>query len=350
MMKKIQILCTIALVCALPVRGQMKATRTAALTGARNLTLTTVKGTTYYYLVSSNDVQTLHFGESGVRIGQDEFAEGEIQSMRFRSLPRLLMDEDSLTFNKKMVLDHGLVALRRTLGLGCWNSIVLPIDLTGTQLRDAFGEDAQLAGIRGVSEEDETAIEFQTLDLATDDVVLKANNHYMLKPTKEPDVSSTASLANFAQGRVKGPIYLFPNVSLRTNQTPRFQTVESKDGGTQVRFRGTYTTLDGSAKLNQKVEPGVYTLDEETHGFVLNEDSVAVKAFRSWVKDISQESKALRFYVDGVELADGIGEIVQSTKFKVQSGDAVFDLSGRCVSAPKRRGIYIINGKKVVIR
>ena len=333
-----------------PMQAQMRATRSSALTGAKNLMLTTTTGKTFYYLVSSNDTQMMYLTTDSIRIGNDTFPKRQVKSMRFHALPRLLMDEDSITFYRYQTLDYGLVALRRTMQTGQWNSLVLPFDLTGRQVREAFGDDAQLATVKGINEEYQTAVEFETIDLHTDDRALRANYHYLIRPTKEPDVAATSSLSGFANSRVKGPIYLFPNVNMKSNQSARYQTLTSEDETTQVRFRGTYLRLDGSTTANKKLAPSIYTFDEEEqHTFVQHEDSVALGAFRSWIQDLSAEPRPLKFYVDGVDMTDGIGE-VQSKQANAQGGNAVYDLSGRSMAAPMRKGLYIINGRKVAIK
>lgn len=336
------------LMAIVPLQAQFHATRSAALTGAKNLMVTLQTGVTYYYLVSSNDTQMLHLSADSIRIGHDSFAKARIKAMRFHTLPRLLLNEDSTTFNKAATLDHGLVALRRTMKTGGWNSLVVPFDLTGTQVCEAFGEDAQLVTIRGIGEEDQTVVEFESVDLNTDERALRANYHYLIRPSKEPDISATGGITGFASSRVKGPIYLFPNVSMKTNQSPRVQTLKSSDETTQVRFRGTYVTMDGSGTLNKPLAAGMYTMSEETDEFVQNEEGLVLSAFRSWIQDLSAEPKPLKFYIDGVELTNGIEAIENLASQTEYLPDAVYDLSGRRVLTPKRKGIYIINGKKVI--
>ena len=330
--------------------GPMRASRSSALMGAKNLTVTSTTGTTYYYLVSSNDTQMMRLSEDSVQIGNDGYAKSKIKRMRFRPLMRRLLDGDSLTYDKTATLDHGLVALRRNFNVGEWNSVVLPFELTGPQVRDAFGEEAELAIPRGISEEDETIVEFQHIDLHTTDVAMKANYHYLIRPSKEADVAETGSLSGLTSVRVKGPFYLFPNISIRANQTPRNQLFKNDEETTQVRFRSSYTALDGSGTRNKKVQPEAYTLDDDTHTFTFHEDSVAVGAFRSWILDISEERKALKFYVDGVELTDGIAELKSETWRTEKENNGIYDLGGRRVAAPTRKGIYIVNGRKVVIK
>ena len=346
-------------VCAQEAGEPLRA-RQNVLTGAKNLTLTTDKGVVYYYLVSSENMPMMHLGDS-VRIGQDRFAYKQVKSMRFRSLGRAVLDEDSTTFDKTIALDHVLLALRRDFHVGKWNSVVFPFDLTGEQVLDAFGDESVLAAARGIREAGETVVEFQTIDLHTSAVVLQANQHYLLRPSREADVDGESSLYNFRKNGVPGPIYLIPNVTMKANQNARLTSLSNQDGTRKVRIRGTYVRLDDSVVIsrivrNRRVAPGTYVFDDEGR-VVLTEDSTEVGAFRSWVENLSEDGAPLKFYIDGVEeyltvVADGIREVVETAV--PQDGGrngAVYDLSGRLMPAgPLPKGIYIINGRKVAIK
>ena len=82
-----------------------------------------------------------------------------------------------------------------------------------------------------------------------------------------------------------------------------------------------------------------------------NEDEV-LDYFRSLYEDASPNEKLpLRFYINGIgeDLTSAIHD-VQRSMFNVQrSTSSVHDLQGRRVTAPKK-GLYIINGKKVFIK
>lgn len=329
-----------------------QSSRATALTSAKDLTAT-VGSTSKYYMVSSIESQMIRLKGDNIEIGGDTYAKDKVK-IHFRTIPHYMMDEDSVTFFKAATLNHTLLAFRRTFNLNEWHSIVLPYDLTGRQIRQTFGEDAQLAVPKSISDDDPSAVEYQTLDLMTDDVVLTANKHYLLRPTKEPDVATGKTLSNFYTTKIEGPLYLIPDVSMKKNQSPSYHSIKNSDKTTQVQFRGTYNALDGTNIVgknvkNKKVAPGVYTLDEERQAFVLNEDSVIVKGFRSWAIDNSPEPRALKFYVDGVELTDDITSI-DNGQWTMDNDESIYDLSGRRIATPNRRGIYIINGKKVVVK
>lgn len=338
--------------------------RQTLLMNAKNLTLTTTKGTTYYYLVTSELAPVLQLGDS-LRIGSDCFSPNQVRSMRFRSLPPFLIDEDSTNYDKTRTADHALMGIRRNFQVGKWNSVVFPFDLTGEQILDAFGEEAQLASARGIREANETVVEFQTQNLHTTSVVLQANQHYLLRPSREADVEAGHNLYNFMKGGIPGPVYLIPNVSLKANQSPRLQSFSNEDGTHKVRLRGTYIKLDDSVVINRlvrnrRLEPGTYILDEEGR-MLLTEDSTVVNAFRSWVENLSEDGAPLKFYIDGIGeyltvVTDGIEEVnneeTKNEKWTMDSEEpAIYDLSGRKVKKEKLlRGLYIINGKKVAIK
>ena len=374
-MKRLNIFILIAsMACAVTASAQeatgpRRATRQSTLLNAKNMVVTTNKGATYYYFVTSEESPVMHLGDGTVRIGADEFRRQDIKGIRFRSLGRAVLDEDSTVFDKTRTLDHSLLALRRTLNTGRWNSLVLPFDLTGTQLIDAFGEGTEVAQPRGVAEDGQAVLEFNTLDLQTDEVVMRANYHYLIRPTREPDVEADRRLYNFVSGQLYGPIYLIPNVSMKANQSARLQTLQNEEGTVKVRLRGTYLKLDDSVTQgriirNKRVTPGTYLMNDEGQ-MEQTQDSTVVAAFRSWIEDVSPEPQTLRFYVDGVgeDITSDIYHlpIYDSSFNHSEQSEAVYDLSGRHMVNGKwsngkwsngklPKGLYIRNGRKFIIK
>jgi len=332
-----------------------RGSRRSTLTAAKNMVLTTKDGTTYFYLVSDDDIPVMYRGEK-LRIGKNEFDWKEVNTIRFRSLEHFVLNEDSTTFNRLHTVDHGLAALRYTFTLGQWNSIVLPFELDAKTIRYVFGDDAMIATVHGISKDDDTTVELQTLDLNDESTTTRVNVHYLIKPTREPDIASTTKLYNFGGDPVPGPIYLIPNVNVKVNQNPRSQSFSNDDESTKIRVKGTYLKLDdsvlsGKTVRNSRVEPGVYMLNDEGK-MAITTDSTVVLAFHSWIEDLSENKRQLRFYIDGVDedITASIG-LVKTTARKRADDDAVYDLSGRRMPAGRlTKGIYIINGKKVVIK
>ena len=343
------------------------ADRYQTLLNAKHLTLTTRQGDTYYYIISTEATPMLRLGGDRVVVERDTFQVSDIKWMRLRTIPRFVLDEDSLTFGRDYAVDHGLLALRRSLVVNQWNSLVLPVELTGAQVRQVFGDDAQVAQVRGFHEGSNTQVDYELIDLNTRSAAMLANCHYIVRPTREPDVAASARMYSFLDERPYGPIYFIPNVTKSANQTARLQTVQNSDASRKVRFHGTFLRLDGTDRSgtvvrNKKVAPGMYYLNAEGR-MAFSDDSLTVQAFRSWIQDVSSDPVPLRFYIDGIGEditagADAVHSIPEALGLTSDdSASGIYTLSGqrlgdatrsRRASLPK--GIYIINGQKVAIK
>ena len=334
----------------------MRADHLSTMLGAKHLVVTLNSGTTYHYIVSTESVPVFALGQTEVVIQHDTFSKADIKSIRLKNITRFLLDEDSTSFGNNYAVDNGMLAFRRTLTVGCWGSIVLPVSLTGAQVRYAFGDDAMLATVRGFREDDNATVDYETIALDTDEVVLKSGEHYLIRPSREPDVAANKTVFLATGLRATGPLYLIPEVSLALKQSPGIKGVKSADGTTNLIQRGTYTVKDGSSTTNQLLtsKNPVYTLGDDGL-FSVHTDPVLVKAFSSWFYDMSSEPHTISFYVDGVSInPTGIGAVANSHD-ALQADNRIYDLRGRVVGRdgdgqqlPK--GIYVKNGKKFIIR
>jgi hypothetical protein len=266
--------------------------------------------------------------------------------MRVEVPQKFVLNEDSTTFTPYSV-DHGLLALRRSLQVNKWNSLVVPVSLNGRQIVDAFGEGTQLAVFKDMIEGDtEAQVNFQTISLDTDDEVLAANIHYLIRPTREPDIAlGKTSTVNYGTARVPGPAYLIADAMMdAASKTPQYRTVQSDQKNVRLRLTGTYTLRDNKQKV-----VNAFLVNDEGN-FIMQTDSVAVKAFSSWILPARNTNEtAIHFYVDGISLSGDIMGVAQVENGK-RKIDHYYDLQGRRVVTPQKRGIYIINGKKVFVK
>ncbi len=344
---------------------QQRAERHSVLMKAKNLMVTTTRNQVYYYLVSNDHNPVIHLQDGNIRILNDEFSIANIASMRFHALPHFILDEDSVTYDKNKSVDHGLMALRRSLTVGQWNSLVLPVNLTTEQVLDAFGEGTELAEPRGIRENDVTVVELQSVELTPGETVIKSGFHYLIRPTREADIAADSWTSSFISGqKLVGPIYMIPNVSTPTSttaKTPRTQSFASTDESVKIYFRGTYLKLDdsvlnGTRITNSRIDAGTYMLSNEGK-MVKNGEAAEVKAFTLWVQDISnQKQEQLRFYIDGVnEDISEFADALPTVRMEADADEAIYDLGGRRVGTAKDRhllkaGIYVIRGQKVAIK
>ena len=330
----------------LPLTAQAQESRIATLQGARALAITQGKATSNIMVTSDKSV-VIHLKDGKLVVG-NETMDMENTTLRLKTLPKFAIDEDSTAFSGKYSVDFGLVAFRRTMNVGQWNSLVVPFSLTGSQVTDTFGEDAQLATLTGVSDGAEPAVEFQTVDLNTNEVVVKANEHYLIKPSREPDIAagSQTSVA-YGSGKVAGPVYAIGGVTMAKSQTPKYQSLQSADKSTSIRVRGIYNASEIAMSTNPR-----YVLGDEGRFYQIA-DNIQQKAFRSYVEESSEVSHSrLHFYINGVDEdlspeTTGIRDMVRTRDRKTET---VFDLQGRRMEQPVKPGLYIIDGKKVVVK
>lgn len=320
--------------------------RVTTLQGARTLVVTDSEGQRDNYQVTTEKPFVIHLKEGKLMFGNKTMSLDAINNMRIETPQKFLLNEDSTTFSPYNV-EGGLLALRRDFQLNKWNSLVLPVSLTGRHVMDAFGEDALLASFSNIVEnENEAQVNYRTINLETDDEVIAPGVHYLIRPTREPDILvGQTSTAYYGATRVSGPAYLLEGAIMTTsNKSPQYKTEQSDLKNVRLRFTGTYTRLEGR---NQPLNVYVLNADGEMK---LHADSVAAKAFTSWVIPARNTNEiAVNFYVDGIGLT---GDPAGLTEVRAESSevkDRIFDLQGRKISTLKR-GLYIINGKKVYVR
>ena len=99
----------------------------------------------------------------------------------------LILDEDK-TLDVTKTYTNVKMLLHRTFtksneGAKGWNSIILPVNMTAAQVKEAFGEGVQLAKFNAL---EDNWIKFSTVNVAGDNVVLEKNTPYIIYPTKEP--------------------------------------------------------------------------------------------------------------------------------------------------------------------
>lgn len=232
----------------------------------------------------------------------------------------ITLDETATTAPSRAT--HVDVTLRRTISAksaaesgNAWNTICLPFALTNAQLKAAFGNNVVVKRLKSVETTDGNAIlSFEAVD------AIEANMPYILQTD---------------QG---GTQYSFTAIDV----TPSEQLTAEVDG---VQFVGNYVT---DHVLANEGGTDYYILNDK---FYSSTGRTKIKGFRAWFH-LPEASgiKSLGARFDD-ETTTGI-EDVEGENQNAESGEAVYDLTGRRVSLSPvlPKGIYIINGKKVYIR
>ena len=332
---------------AMSVVAYAQTDRVTTLQGARTLVVTDSQGQRDYNRVTTAKPFVIHLKDGQLVFPDKVMSISDVDNMRVEVPQKFMLNEDSTTFTPYNV-DHGLLALRRSLQVNKWNSLVVPVSLNGRQIADAFGEGTLLAAYQDIIEgETEAQVNFHTINLDTDAEVMEPNVHYLIRPTREPDIAiGQTSTVNYGTARVPGPAYLIADATMDvTNKAPQFKTVQSDQKNVRLRLTGTYTLLDESKKLMN-----VFYLNDEGN-YAMQTDSVAVKAFSTYIQQArNNNGAAINFYVDGISMTGDITGIADVRGKMEDVRSVVYDLQGRKVVTPQKRGIYIINGKKVFVR
>lgn len=251
----------------------------------------------------------------------------------------LVLDEDS-TLNVKKTYNNAKMLLHRTFTKSAdndkkgWNSIILPVDMTAAQVKEAFGEGTQLAEF---SRLEDKWIKFSTVDVAGEDVVLKKNTPYIIYPTKEPLGNYTYTIDEDTK-TLDGPIYVATGI----NYDDQTFELEHTVNGTGMTYTGSYSSPTAVSKDSYMFSKGDLVHTNKDH---------KVKAYRCWLKEDAPSGRMLMFSLDGNGLDGTTGiRVIEESKQNTNTG--IYNLGGVRMNTNNvnklSKGVYIVNNKVVV--
>lgn len=326
-----------------------------------------------------------------------------------RRNPELILDEESTDLRYlTMATDeykNSVQHLNRKLNDNMWNSLILPVDLTWGQMKRTFGDAVKVAKLKALTEK---SVQFVTVEPANDDsVMVKAFEPYIVYPpytqvksaayTVEhfytskgednsqwlgTDYKPTSDEGNRLTKTLKADHYDITMVSLdreKLNEyvntdtwvsTKTFSATGGNHGtmvckGTMAKTYENGKIISGRDDLNGDYFMYKGKLIQVPHGNKANGEkySYGLKAFRCWFElpgNTSSEGKPsqVSLLIDGVEdSTTGIDDIHGSTDCtSYKCGiDGVFNMNGQmvrrsCSLEGLSKGMYVVNGKKIIIR
>lgn len=215
-----------------------------------------------------------------------------------------------------------------------WNSIILPVDMTAAQVVEAFGENTQLAELRAL---EDNWIEFSTVNVAADGVVLHKNTPYIIYPTKEP-LGNYSYTIDGVTNILDGHVYVANGINYDDQTSNLTHTVNG--GG--MTYTGSYSNSNKVSKDSYMFSKGdlVHTSKDHT-----------VKAYRCWLKEDAHSGKMLMFSLDGNGLDGTTGiQVIEENKQNTNTG--IYNLGGVRMNANNidklPKGVYVVNNKVVV--
>lgn len=323
-----------------------------------------------------------------------------------RRNPELILDEEStdLRYLTEAADEYknSVLHLNRKLNANMWNSLILPVDLTWGQMKRTFGDAVKVAKLAKLTE---NSVQFVTVEPKNDDdVMVTAFEPYIVYPpytqvksapytvdrfyTSEgednsqwlgTDYKPSSDENNRLTKTLKADHYDITMVSLDREKLKKFVNTTNWEStttfgatggghGTMV-CKGTMAKTYDNGKIieNRDDLNGDYFMYQ---GKLIqvpsgNMDdgkpySYGLKAFRCWFEltNTSAEGKRVSLLIDGVEdSTTGIDDIHGSadcTSYK-RGIDGVFNMNGQmvrrgCSLEGLPKGLYVVNGKKIVIR
>ena len=250
----------------------------------------------------------------------------------------LVLDEgESLSVTK--TYNNAKMVLHRTFtksadGTKGWNSIILPVDMTAAQVKEAFGENTKLAEFNAL---ENNWIKFSTVAVAGDDVVLKKNTPYIIYPTKEP-------YANY-EYTINGETKTFDdNVYVATgiNYEDQTSAMTYTAYGTGMTYTGSYSNSNTVSADSYMFSKGDLVHTNKVHN---------VKAYRCWLKENMPTGRMLMFSINGngIDGTTGI-KVIEENKQNTNTG--IYNLGGVRMNTNNvdklSKGVYIVNNKVVI--
>lgn len=252
----------------------------------------------------------------------------------------LVLDEDK-TLDVKKSYTNATMLLHRTFTKNDtndkkgWNSIILPVDMTAAQVKEAFGEGVQMAEFDRL---ENNWIKFSTVDVAADGVVLKKNTPYIIYPTKEP-LGNYSYTINGVTKILNGPVYVANGINY-DDQTSDDLTHTVNGGG--MTYTGSYSNPTTVSEYSYMFSKGDLIHTNKDH---------KVKAYRCWLKEDMHTGRMLMFSLDGngIDGTTGI-HVIEENKQNTNTG--IYNLGGVRMNTNNvdklPKGVYIVNNKVVV--
>lgn len=309
----------------------------------------------------------------------------------------LILDEnrDNLSYlvNCKNPMENKTLHLNKTFTLNKWNSFILPVNLNKTQVLATFGANARLAKLTRLTD---TGIEFTSVDLLDDDSkpAIEAYVPYIIFPRKGAD-QTEAYTADYEQKtqasllkiNIPANHYVIGKVSMPSTTTGEVDwsdmdqtnwTTTKTGGNNAIKAYGTFARTFGKFS-SYNDETGVYgevTVKDMTDPIIAGRDHLydcyffdkgnmyhspknrarGLRGFSCWFKTTGAQ-KTLKFTLDGVSQGTtGIEDILADYEQPVSRfANGIYNLNGQLVkqgnsTAGLPSGMYIVNGKKCIVR
>ena len=252
---------------------------------------------------------------------------------------------------------------KRSFEGGKWNSLMMPVTLTKEQFVQAFGDKAKLAKADEVREENgKLVIGFKLVEQWQDfkeSEYLVANTPYIIyMDATYVENHKNQVYDTYDAGVLKGDIYVVDNT--KVSGVDFTYDANVADGPVSINFANIPAAITADWNLNSLKISGSYVPHQniEADNYIWNKGDLYhlkkahwMKGYRCWLTptwSISTNAVLFTFGVGGGETTGinlpSVGDNSGSTKVYNLNGQRVHNMLG------VQPGIYIVNGKKVVVK
>lgn len=233
------------------------------------------------------------------------------------------------------------VTIRRTFKTNAWTSLVLPFSVSSTQVERIFGKGTDI-------------IHFN--DLTDHSLNLLRHKHQMIVAGTPVFIRPTGKLDIDEDGNLKG------ETSVESIVSPRFTNVtfESADICPIADDHGYVCNATYGAQQDG-IKPYSYFIATDNK-FYQTTISKAIKGFRAWIESPSKEITSVRLNIGSI---NGNTEESGTTAIDITTAtdltpagkqDNVYNLNGQIIRQGNSnveglaKGVYIMNGRKIVVK
>lgn len=249
---------------------------------------------------------------------------------------------------------------KRTFVPGKWNSVILPVNLTKAQFVEAFGVTAKLSEANEVYQDNQNlVIGFKPVVETFEGVYLQANKPYIIwvDETTVAEHQGKTWITNDV-GSITGEIYMVRKTTEGVGVNFTYDVKMGKPSTEEFEISTSITNNQGLEKLlfkggydnHQSLAIGDYGWNEGNL-YHLKKDHY-MKGYRCWLTptwaSASQSQTTLSFGFGQGELTG-----VETAPSAEQQGELkIFNLQGQRLSSLQgvQPGVYIVNGKKMVVK
>lgn len=274
----------------------------------------------------------------------------------------IVFDEDVHISGKseKRYKENLTMYFKRTFVPGNWNSVILPVNLTKAQFEEAFGATAKLSEASEVYQDNQNlVVGFKAVEETVEGVYLQANKPYIIwvdKATVADHKNKTWTTNDV--GSITGEIYMVRKTTEGVGVSFTYDETMGMPSAKNFDFSSSITNNQGLESLlfkggydnHQTLAIGDYGWNAGNLYYL--KKAHTMKGYRCWLTPTwatpSQSQTTLSFgfgqgEVTGLETAPSADE---------QGELKVFNLQGQRLSSLEgvQPGIYIVNGKKMVVK